>query len=176
MVLVPVIGIIVIICWFAFFTYGLLWVMSCGKIVMKSDGLLTYYVYEWTDEQKYMMWYTAFLFFWITAFIVACTQYILIVAVVSWYFTENANNRGNFSLLRGYWWSLRYNLGSLLFGSFIIAVIWMIRVIFEYINRKITQSNGGAMAPPMQAFMKCCRCALDCCHRFVKYVNMHAYC
>ena len=28
----------------------------------------------------------------------------------------------------------------------------------------------------MQAFIKCCRCCLDCCHRFIKYVNMHAYC
>ena len=137
MIIVPLLGIAVIICWFAAFTYGLLYLMSCGDIVLKENALLTYYSYEWTDQQKYMMWYTAFLFFWITAFIVAATQYILIVAVVSWYFTENAETRGNFSLLRGYWWSIRYNIGSLLFGSFIIAVIWMIRTVFEYINRKI---------------------------------------
>ena len=109
---------------------------------MQAVGL-HYYKYDWTDEQKYLMWYTAFLFFWITAFIIASTQYVLIVAVVSWYFTQNEETRGNFSLLKGYWWSIRYNMGSLLFGSFIIAVIWLIRTIFEYINRKIQASAAS---------------------------------
>ena len=87
MIIVPVVGIALIICWVAFFTYGLLYLMSCGNIVEMQAAGLHYYKYDWTDEQKYLMWYTAFLFFWITAFIIAATQYILIVAVVSWYFT-----------------------------------------------------------------------------------------
>ena len=72
----------------------------------------------------------------------AASQYVLIVAIVSWYFTENANTRGNFSICRGYWWVIRYNLGSLLFGSFVLALIWMIRIIFEYIEKKIRSMNG----------------------------------
>ena len=70
------------------------------------------------------------------AFMLAATEYVLIVAVVSWYFTENANKRGDFSIWRGYWWVIRYNMGSLLFGSLIIAIVWTIRTIFEYMNRK----------------------------------------
>lgn len=89
MIIVPLVGIIVIAGWLAFFTYFLLYIMSCGNIIEKENLNLHYYKYEWTDEEKYFMWYTAFLFFWITAFIIAATQYILIVAVVSWYFTES---------------------------------------------------------------------------------------
>jgi len=74
----------------------------------------------------------------------------------------------------------RYNMGSLMFGSFLIACIWIIRTIFEYINKKIEAytSSGGASAAaaPIKCFMKCCRCCLDCCHRFVKYINENAYC
>jgi len=71
---------------------------------------------------------------------------VLIVAIVSWYFTENEETRGNFSIMRGYWWALRYNMGSLLFGSFVLALIWMIRTIFEYLNKKI-QGDGDRPIP-----------------------------
>lgn len=81
-----------------------------------------------------MMWGSLFMFFWFSAFLVASTQYVLIVAVSSWYFTTNTDKRGDFGIMRGYWWLVRYNLGSVLFGSFIIAVVCMIRAVFEYID------------------------------------------
>jgi len=109
--------------------------------------------------------------------LLAASQYVLIVAVVSWYFTENENTRGNFSICRGYWWLIRYNLGSVLFGSFILALVWLIRTIFEYIHKKITNASGDRPLPrPVQWLLSCTRCCLDCCHRFIKYVNMNAYC
>jgi hypothetical protein len=62
--------------------------------------------------------------------------------VCSWYFTENSDRRGDFSITRGYWWLIRYNIGSVLFGSFIIALVTLIRVIFEYIQKKMENVNG----------------------------------
>jgi len=123
-----------------------------------------------------MLWYSLFCFFWVAALIIASTQYVLIVAVASWYFTENTDKRGDFSICRGYWWTFRYNAGSLMFGSFLIALVWMIRVIFEYLQRKIVESQGGQPAPPIQFMIKCMRCCIDCCHRFIKYINENAYC
>jgi hypothetical protein len=78
--------------------------------------------------------------------------------------------------MRGYWWLVRYNLGSVLFGSFIIAVVCMIRAVFEYIDSKMKNMNAQAGIVPVQYLMNCVRCALDCCHRFVKYINENAYC
>ena len=96
-----------------------------------------YYTYNWTNEQQGYMWYSFFYFLWVSAFIMAVSQYVLIVAIVSWYFTENEHTRGDFSIMKGYWWVIRYNMGSLLFGSFVLAVVWFIRAIFEYIQKKI---------------------------------------
>lgn len=84
-----------------------------------------------------MVWFHVFGFFWVAALIIACTQYVIIVCVATWYFTVNSDTKGRFSLCSGLWWCIRYNLGSLMFGSFLIAVVWLIRVIFEYINRKV---------------------------------------
>jgi len=179
MIIVPLVGIAFIICWVAFSVYFLLYLGSCGKIEKVEVPLLEvhYYTYVWTDQQKGYLWYSLFLFFWVSAFMMAASQYILIVAIVSWYFTENENTRGNFSICKGYWWVIRYNMGSLLFGSFILALVWMIRAVFEYLNKKIQSANGDRPMPrPVQWLLGCCRCCLACCHRFVKYVNMNAYC
>jgi hypothetical protein len=123
-----------------------------------------------------MLWGSLFLFFWFSAFLIAAAQYVLIVAVCSWYFTTNSDKRGDFSVMRGYWWLIRYNLGSVLFGSFLIAVICMIRAVFEYIDSKMKNMNANAGVAAVQYLMNCVRCALDCCHRFVKYINENAYC
>ena len=178
MVIVPVTGFIIITGYLAFSVYFLLYLMSCGNINVHEFAGVYYTTYDWTDEQKYMIGASVFYFFWMVAFMLAATEYVLIVAVVSWYFTENAENRGNFSILRGYWWTIRYNMGSLLFGSLIIAIVWTIRTIFEYINKKIQAqaATGQPIPAPVQALLKCCRCCLDCCHRFIKYVNLNAYC
>ena len=91
-----------------------------------------------------MLWGSLFLFFWFSAFLIAAVQYVLIVAVASWYFTTNTDKRGDFSIMRGYWWLIRYNLGSVLFGSFLIAVICMVRAVFEYIDSKMKNMNANA--------------------------------
>lgn len=182
MIIIPLVGIVVMIVWILFYSYSLLWLMSCGD--MKQNQLMgpgntvlgTYVSYQWTETEKYFIWSTVFYFFWISAFLVAAAQYVLIVAVCSWYFTEDAKSRGDFSILRGYHWLWRYNVGSILFGSFLIAVVCMIRLVFEYIERKMKSVNAQNGVAPVQYLMTCVRCCLDCCHRFVKYINENAYC
>jgi len=125
-----------------------------------------------------MVYFSLFCFFWICALIMACTEYVQIVAVASWYFSQNEENPGgNYSICRGYWWMFRYNLGSLAFGSFLIACVIIIRLIFEYIDKKMKGvGEEGVMAAPVRCLMNCIRCCLACCHRFVKYINKNAYC
>lgn len=97
----------------------------------------------------------------------------MIVGVCTWYFTSTADSRGSFSIFKGFWWSFRYNLGSLALGSFVLAVIWVIRIIFEYFEKKLQKWGGD------NSVTKCAtcaiRCCLDCCHRFVKFLNKNAY-
>ena len=183
MIIVPVVGIVAILAWILFFAYSLLWLMSCGD--MKSNQYInpvtneimgTYVTYVWTDTEKYYMWASLFYFLWIVAFSLAATQYVLIVAVASWYFTQNADRRGDFSIMRGYYWLWRYNLGSILFGSFLIAVVWFIRIVFEYIAAKLKSDGEDPLAQAAQCIANCVRCCLACCNKFIKYINETAYC
>lgn len=175
MIIIPFLQVILVTIWLGAFLYFLLYLLSCGTITVNEVFGLSYRTYSYSDEQKYFIYATLFFFLWVTAFLVAVTDFVLIVAVCSWYFTENEDKRGDFSIIRGYWWAFGKNIGSLLFGSFIIAIVWAVRIIFEYIERKI-QNNNGQMAPALQWLLKAIRCCLDCCHRFIKYVNKNAYC
>merc|ERR1712086_652110 len=73
----------------------------------------------------------------------------------------------------GFVWAFWYNFGSLCFGSLILAIIWIIRIIFEYINRQLEEAKGESAI--LKCVVNCTRCCLDCFHRFIKFVNENAY-
>ena len=109
--------------------------------------------------------------------VITCTQYILTVVVCVWYFTSNSDARGKTSLGTGFRWLFRYNFGSVAFGSFLLALIWFIIIVFEYMQKKIEKANQLAGQPTafVRCIVNCCRCCLQCCHRFIKFLNKNAY-
>lgn len=74
-------------------------------------------------------------------------------------------------------WLLRYNFGSVAFGSFLLALIWFIILVFQYIQKKFEKANE--MSGTSNRIAKClfasCNCCLQCCHRFIKFLNKNAY-
>jgi len=73
----------------------------------------------------------------------------------------------------GFIWASWYNAGSLALGSMILAIIWIIRITFEYIDQQMKRANMDSQV--VKAIMCCVRCCLDCFHRFVKFINSNAY-
>ena len=118
--------------------------------------------FEGKDEIRWMIAVYFFALFWFIELIAAIFNYMIIVGVSTWYFTSTNDRGGSFSLFRGLWWAFRYNLGSLAFGSFLCALLWVIRIIFEYVTKKLENANQN------QGIVKCitcaCRCCLDCLH------------
>lgn len=115
-----------------------------------------------------------FMYFWLMEFIQAFFNYALLTGVCTWYFTSSQDTRGNFSLKQGFWWGFRYNMGSLAFGAFLLAVVWTIKIVFEYINNQVSKLKGknGGFA---NSIVNCTRCCIDCFHRFIKFLNDNAY-
>lgn len=177
--IVPFISCIITFAYIAIWLIGLAFLLSRANIELparNSEEYVSQFKHINFDGKSELKWQTAvyvFGLFWIAELIIAIFHYSLIVGVCTWYFTSTADSRGNFSLLKGFWWSFRYNLGSLALGSFILAVIWTIRMIFEYFQSKLEKLGGD------NSMVKCAmcavRCCLDCCHRFVKFLNKNAY-
>jgi hypothetical protein len=79
-----------------------------------------------------MLWFMGFGILWLVAFLIACAQFIIIVASCTWYFSKESDTSGKASIMTGAYWIPRYHLGSLAFGSLIVAIVWTIRLLFEY--------------------------------------------
>lgn len=68
------------------------------------------------------------------AFLLTCSHFIIATGTAIWYFRGAAREEERHSLLKGLWWIFRYHLGTLAFGSLILAIVWLLRVITQYIH------------------------------------------
>lgn len=121
-----------------------------------------------------MVLYDIFGFLWVNAFIIGCSQFIIAAAATVWYFSFSSDTTGKGSICIGIKWIFRYHLGSIAFGACIIAIVQMIRLMFEYYRKKMQ-----AMAGKNNACVKCLLCytgyCLKCLERFIKFITKNAY-
>lgn len=111
---------------------------------------------------------------WISAFIMACNDFAIICASVTWYFSrkdieDSDGIPGDSEIWRGVSWTYRYQMGTMAFGSFIMTLVWFVRAIFEYVGEKLHQASAGNKCT--ECLLCCCRCCLDCFDRFVRFLN-----
>ena len=132
-----------------------------------------FYKFGPTTEASYMQVYNLFGFFWGLFFLEALDQMVLAGAFASWYWTLNKKDVPKLPLLSSFYRTLRYHLGTLAFGSLIIAIIRMVRVMIEYIEEKLKEYHQD------NPLVKCCLCFCKCCfyclEKFMKFLNRNAY-
>ncbi|XP_037076976.1 choline transporter-like protein 1 [Pollicipes pollicipes] len=124
--------------------------------------------YRKTGAGLFFRWYNMFALFWVSQFIIACQDMVVGGAVSKWFFTRDKSQLGNPVLLATKNLVL-YHLGSVALGSFIIAVVKMIR----YILKKIQAQMGNN--PVAKIVCCCCQCCLYCFTKFLQFLNRNAY-
>merc|ERR1719238_2394380 len=78
------------------------------------------------------------------------------------------------SVWRSFKWGIWWHCGSIAFGSFIIALITFIRIVFEYIIYQY-EKVGNKENPVYKAFKCVARCILWCLDQCVKFITKNAY-
>jgi len=63
-------------------------------------------------------------------------------------------------------------LGTLAFGSLIISFIRAIRVLLEYIDRKVREYQDNCCS---RFLLCCCKCFFWCLEKFMRFINRNAY-
>lgn len=115
---------------------------------------------------------------WISSFLIACNDFAVICASATWYFSrkdirDSDGIPGDSDVLKGFWWTFRYQTGTLALGSFILTLVWLIRTIFEYLGEQVNNASGGNKCT--ECLLSCIRCCLDCFDRFIRYLNRNAF-
>ena len=130
-------------------------------------------------EAKYILswkfWYSIFALVWVNVFIVSSGQMIIAGAVGVWYFTPNHSkgSLGAFPIRTGFRNTFIYHLGTLAFGSLVLALIRVVRLVFfwqSWVNKKAIPKN-----PVVGCFVACINAVLAVIDRIVTFINKNAF-
>ncbi|XP_029364156.1 choline transporter-like protein 2 isoform X5 [Echeneis naucrates] len=139
-----------------------------------SECLFAFYGGE-TVYHKYLIglqFYNVFLFFWCANFVIGLGQMTLAGAFASYYWAfVKPDDMPAFPVFSSLGRSLRYHTGSLAFGSLILSIIQIIRVLLEYLDHKLKGAKNK-----FAKFLLCClKCCFWCLEKFIKFLNRNAY-
>ena len=176
-IFVPMLFFFIGLCAFVAWVAALICVASIGTITVENVETQSKDI-VWDDFTTYSMWYMLFGFIWIVTFLIAVNEFIVIVSAITWYYSDKTipdddGIPGDSDVRVGFWWSFRYHGGSLAFGSFILAVVWIIKFIFEYVGEKMIDASPANGCT--KCLVSCIRCCLDCFDRFIRYLNRNAF-
>lgn len=164
---------------FVFWLWGLCGVASIsdGEITVTSVQFQTKDVNR-SEATNYMIAIMVLGMVWVSTFLMACNEFAVICTACSWYFSrkdipDDDGIPGDAEVMKGFWWTFRYNCGTLALGSFILTIVWTIRAIFEYVGEKINGAAGNNKCT--ECLLSSVRCCLDCFDRFIRYLNRNAY-
>ncbi|KAG9471844.1 hypothetical protein GDO78_022613, partial [Eleutherodactylus coqui] len=140
-----------------------------------SEARCIFYKYNADGIQKNLFnlqIYNIFGFLWCINFVIALGQCVLAGAFASYYWAfHKPKDIPYFPISAAFIRTLRYHTGSLAFGSLILTIVQMIRIILEYLDHKLK----GAQNPCTRFLLCCLKCCFWCLEKFIKFLNRNAY-
>uniref|UniRef100_A0A8D3CUU3 Choline transporter-like protein n=1 Tax=Scophthalmus maximus TaxID=52904 RepID=A0A8D3CUU3_SCOMX len=113
-----------------------------------------------------------FVFLWLVNFTIALGQCTLAGAFASYYWAlKKPSDIPACPLYSSFSRAIRYHTGSLAFGSLIVAVVQMVRVVLEYLDHKLKGSHNACA----RCLLCCLKCCFWCLEHFIKFINRNAY-
>eukprot|EP00051_Salpingoeca_urceolata_P006769 m.89580 g.89580 ORF g.89580 m.89580 type:complete len:652 (+) comp14976_c1_seq3:89-2044(+) len=154
---------------FAYWIVVFLYLSTTAEPVANEDGHVEYVE---RDDYAKLWWYHLFGLFWTSQFILACEEMTIAGAVAYWYFTFDKKTVKR-TVRRSIWHVLRYHLGTVAFGSLLIAIVKFLRAVLQYIERRLRRK--GSTGRLVVLMLRCCSCCLWCFDKCLKFLNKNAY-
>ncbi|XP_055298799.1 choline transporter-like 2 isoform X6 [Sitodiplosis mosellana] len=119
----------------------------------------------------YYQAFNVFGFFWGIFFVSALGEMVLAATFATWYWTFHKKDVPYFTLTVGLGRSIRYHLGTVAFGSLVITICRVIRVLLEYVDQKLKKWDNEVT----RCILCCCKCFFWCLERFLRFLSKNAY-
>jgi len=143
-----------------------------------ADGQFVDLVYD--TNQNANFGYVFFHMLWTTQFLIYLNYLIVAGAIAKWYFLPIDEATKEKVVPSGYVCSsvkrtCRYNLGSVAFGSFVLAVVKFIHACFLYLmaQREKMLGEPNAAEKVFICVVECCLRCIECC---IDKLSKNAYC
>lgn len=155
------------------FTFSMVYLYSTGWPVWEPKDMFA--TLKETREAYWMFWFFLFGFFWIVAYLIAVMQFVIASSCALWYFSYQQSDSpvSDTAIQRSLKWALRTHSGSLAYGSLLIAIVTMVKFLFEYFAKK--QEKLGQANPAAKAALCCVRGCIWCLDACVKFISENSY-
>ena len=179
---VPFMYYIILIVFFLFWLASVFSVYSLATITPDPDMGSTYIPLEkkidWLDKGvgKTANIFLAVLVFglvWVTFFLTYSNNYVTLVTASTFYFDSDREKWGSGNVSLALKWAWVHNIGSLAFGSLIIAIMFVVRMIVYYACKKAEKAAGEN--PAVKVALCLAQCILKCIEEIMEYINKAAY-
>jgi len=129
--------------------------------------------YGQNKDYVWMQMINIFGLYWGLFFFSAFGELVLAGVFAEWYWSNDNDKSYMPSCVLGsaLWNATIYHLGTVAFGSLILAIIRTIKTILEYIEKKCKKFNNDLT----KCLLKCCQCCLWCLEKFMRFINRNAY-
>jgi len=126
------------------------------------------YVLNW------QFWFSIAALFWVNGFVVACGQSCVAGAVGVWYFTPNAEKKslGRVPVNSGVRNTFKYHMGTLAFGSLLLAVVQFIRAVFFWVEEVGKSQPKNAVLKGILYILKFIFWIIE---KILKFINKNAF-
>ena len=134
-----------------------------------SPANATYIEYDIDETWQYCLLYHFFILLWVVQFIIYHTFLVLAGIYAEWYFAEwedypqdTVKKRGsgkrelsNHPIWDSFWRATIYHMGTLAFGSLLIAIIEFIEYTLTYFERKFRAGEPSPLQTAVLCLIKC---------------------
>ncbi|XP_023272237.1 choline transporter-like protein 1 isoform X2 [Seriola lalandi dorsalis] len=165
----PFVTFLALLLFWIYWILVLLFLGTTGNPVQNEETGLT--EFRLTGPLQYLTWYHAVGLVWISEFILACQQMTVAGAVVTYYFTRDKNRLPVTPILSSVLRLVRYHLGTVAKGSFIITLVKIPRLILMYVHNQLKGKENACA----RCLLKTCICCLWCLEKCLNYLNQNAY-
>eukprot|EP00658_Telonema_sp_P-2_P068059 TRINITY_DN569_c0_g1_i14.p1 TRINITY_DN569_c0_g1~~TRINITY_DN569_c0_g1_i14.p1 ORF type:complete len:814 (-),score=155.91 TRINITY_DN569_c0_g1_i14:260-2701(-) len=168
------------------FIFGALLLASSGT--SSVDAIYGYHEVEYDSGLQRALLYWLFGFLWLAEFCSSIGFMVVAFCFGLWFFapmqvdeqgiqSKTERDLPRWPIMTGLKLTFLHHLGTVAFGALVIAIIQMLRLTLEYIDRKRKELTGGGDNPPQpwKFIFCCCRCCLWCLEKCMKALNRIAY-
>jgi len=132
--------------------------------------------YVWNDDLQNLMIVHLFGLLWTRAWILAIGQLVVAGACADWFLADDKSAASiGHPVVTSFARTMRYHTGTAAFGSFIIAVVQMIRLAFRYYMWQLSRLGDKDKNAVIKFLWTMGECCLACLERFLNFINKNAY-
>jgi len=170
--LVPPVICLILVAFYVYWTITSVYLVSAGNVDTGNTVAIT--TFSYSTNLKRVMIYQLFGLLWVNAFVLASAQFIIASSTCLWYFSQGTGQKSSHTIRTSVYRLFRYHFGSIAFGSLILALIQLARIILAYFQQQAKKMQGKN-SKLIKWALACLQCYLACFERFIKFLNKNAY-